>query len=112
MATKDKPSFDDLDSVEASNNDNGSDWINLEAGDEVTGQITAFNPLASYNGVVEIDGRPLRLNQTMRRQIIAALVEGAQIGVRMSEDTDSFTNEDGEEQEYHPKEVRVGRADD
>ena len=110
MATKDDtPSFDDLDSVEVSNDDNSNGWIDLEPGQEVTGTITAFNPLASYNGVAEIDGRPIRLNQTMRQQIIAGLVEGAQIGIRKSEETDSFENEDGEEQEYNPREVRVKR---
>ncbi|MFY4811294.1 hypothetical protein ACOJIV_01095 [Haloarcula sp. AONF1] len=109
MATNESPSFDDLDSVEVSDDDNSNGWIDLEPGEEVTGVITAFNPLASYNGVAEIDGRPIRLNQTMRRQIIAGLIEGAKIGVRKSEETESFENDDGEEQEYNPREVRVSR---
>lgn len=107
--TDDTPSWDDLDTVEVSNDDDGSDWIELEPGNEVTGRITAFNPLASYNGVVEIDGRPYRLNSTMRKQIIAGLVVGSTIGIRKSEDTETFENDDGEEQEYNPREVAVQR---
>jgi len=108
MATNDAPSFDDLDTVEVSDDDQ-DDWIELEPGQEVTGRITAFDPLASYDGVVEIDGRPYRLNPTMRKQIIAGLVTGCNIGIRKSEQTDVFENDDGEEVEYNPREVAVQR---
>ena len=43
----------------------------------------------------------------MRRQIIAGLVVGSSIGIRKSEDTDVFENDDGDEQEYYPREVAV-----
>jgi hypothetical protein len=107
--TDDTPSWDDLDTVEVSRDDDGNHWIELDAGEEITGRITAFNPLASYEGVVEIDGRPYRLNATMRKQIIAGLVEGCTIGIRKSEETDTFENDDGEQQEYNPREVAVSR---
>jgi len=109
MATNDAPSWDDLDTVEVSNDDDGSNWIELEPGEEITGRITAFNPLASYEGVVEIDGRPYRLNATMRKQIIAGLVNDCSIGIRKSEQTEVFEDDEGEEQEYNPREVAVQR---
>ena len=37
MATNEAPSFDDLDSVEVSDDDNSNGWIDLEPGEEVTG---------------------------------------------------------------------------
>jgi len=106
MSTNDDtPSFDDLDTVEIDNDDGASEWIDLEPGQEVTGRITGLNLEAGYNGVIEIDGRPMYLNKQMRRQLVTALVEGAHMGVRMSEETETF-EQDGEKQEYHPKEVR------
>ena len=108
MASKqDNVSFGDLDEIEEPEQDNGGDWIDLEPGEEVAGEITAFNPLASYNGVAEIDGVPMRLNATMRRKIISGLVVGEMIGVKKSDESESFENDDGEEQEYYPREIRV-----
>ena len=49
------PDFDDLDSVEVDSGGNG-EWINLDAGDEVGGEITDVNLDAMEYGVVEIDG--------------------------------------------------------
>ena len=110
MSSKtDSPSFDDLDEVEISEDSDGGAWIDLEPGETVTGEITAFNPRASYNGVAEIDGVPMRLNATMRKAIISGLVEGATIGIRKSEDSETFENDDGEETEYYPRDVRVQR---
>jgi len=107
MATNDEtPSFEDFPEPDASNDDDGSNWIDLEAGDEIVGRITGFNPESGRNGVIEIDGRPMWLNQEMRNQLIARLVEGASVAVRCSEDTDSFTDDDGEKVTYHPKEAR------
>ena len=106
MATKDSPSFDDLNPVEdASSDDNGSDWIDLDAGEEFVGRITGYNPSAGYNGVIELDGRPMYLNATLKNQLIAALVEGRMMAVRVSEEEETF-DDDGEERSYHPKEAR------
>lgn len=51
------------------------------------------------------------MNRTLQRQLIAALVEGNQMFVRVDEDSQTFTNDDGEETEYHPKEARFARDD-
>jgi len=107
MSTENEtPSFDDLPESEVSNNDGGSNWIDLEPGDEVSGYITGFNPEAGRNGVVEIDGCPMYLTAGMRQRLIAELVEGSIMGVRVSEEEESFTNDDGEEVTYNPKEAR------
>jgi len=100
------PSFHDLPESEVSTDDDGSNWIDLEAGDEVSGRITAFNPNAGRNGVVEIDGRPIYITAGIRQKLIGELVEGSIMGVRVSEDEESFTNDDGEEVTYNPKETR------
>jgi len=99
-------SWDDLEPTETTTEESGTDWINLEPGDEVVGTITGLNLNAGYNGVIELDGRPMYLNNQLKNQIIAALVEGSTMGVRMSEDTETFEDDDGEEQEYHPKKAR------
>lgn len=109
MATNDDtPSWDDLETVEVDDDGGSSEWIDLEPGQEVTGRITGLNLDAGYNGVIEIDGRPMYLNKQMRSQLVTALVEGAFMGVRKSTETDTF-EQDGEEQEYHPKEARFQR---
>jgi len=72
MSTENEtPSFDDLPESEVSTDDDGSNWIDLEAGDEVTGRITGFNPDAGRNGVVEIDGRPMYITAGIRQGLIA-----------------------------------------
>ncbi|QGA81100.1 hypothetical protein [Halomicrobium sp. LC1Hm] len=101
-------SFDDLEPTETTTDDGGTDWIDLDPGQEVIGTITGLNLDAGYNGVVELDGRPMYLNNNLKNQIIAALVVGNTMGVRKSEDVEKFTNDDGE-QEYHPKEARFDR---
>ena len=107
MSTEnDTPSFDDLPEAEVPDGDDGSNWIDLEAGDEVAGHITGFTPEAGRNGVVEIDGRPMYLTSSMRQKLIAKLVEGRIMGVRVSEEEESFTNDEGEEVTYNPKEAR------
>lgn len=109
MATNENPSFDDFDPVESTSEDSGSDWINLDAGEETVGPITALNLDAgdpTDAGVVEIDGRPMDLNWTIRRDLIESLVVGRLMAVRKLEEEESFTNDDGEEIVYNPKEAR------
>lgn len=110
MATNESKSFDDLDPVEPTPQASGSDWINLDTGEEFVGEITAFNPGAggeSNAGVVEIDGRPYSLNWSQRRRLIDALVVGSTMGLHKTEEEESFTDDDtGEEVVYNPTEVR------
>lgn len=113
MATNDsgtpEVTFDDLD--EPAEVDSGSEWINPDAGEQFGGQITDIRLDAQDNGVVEIDGRPYSLNWSQRQQLVNELVVGSLMAVKTSEETDSFTNDDGEEIEYHPKAVRFKRGD-
>ncbi|ELZ23634.1 hypothetical protein C475_15223 [Halosimplex carlsbadense 2-9-1] len=110
MATNNETSsFEDFPEPETSDDDGGSDWIDLEPGDEVTGRITGFSPNAGRNGVVEIDGRPTYITAGIRRQLIAELVEGSQMALRVSEEEESFEDDDGEEVTYNPKEARFRR---
>lgn len=106
MATTKSPAFDDLDEIEEPSTQDDS-WIELEPGDSVTGSVTDFSPRASYNGVIEIDGRPYRLNASLRRSIVSALIEDAVIGIRKSDSKESFEDDDGEEIEYYPREARI-----
>lgn len=107
MATEEPKSFDDFPTTDEPDDADGDGWINLGPGDEAVGDLTDFSPLASYNGVVEVDGRPHRINATMRKSIIRALIADRRIAIRKSEDTETYVDEDGNEQEYHPREVRV-----
>lgn len=107
MATKEElPDFDDLDPVEVENEANGNNWLNVDGGEKVGGEVTGFRPRAGRNGVVEIDGKPMSLNATLRRQIIEARVVGSTIVIRAAEEESTFTNDDGEEVTYHEKEAR------
>ena len=106
MSADNSPSFDDLEPVEVQNDDDGSNWIDLGPGEQYVGQITGFNPDAGFNGVVELDGRPMYLNSTLKNQLLAALVEGETMAVRVSEDERTFEDDDGETQTFYPKEAR------
>jgi hypothetical protein len=106
--SQDAPSFEDLDTVTVEE-ENGSDWIDPDPGSEVGGTITGFNPLNGRNGVVEIDGRPMYITASIRRELIAALVEGCQIVVRVEDTQSSFENDDGETVTYYEKEAAFGR---
>jgi hypothetical protein len=108
MASNSQPDFEELDAPETDDSTDG--WINLDAGDELTGEITAFRPRNGENGVVEIDGRPYALNYTQRQQLISSLVVGAKMGVKSLEETRT-AEIDGKEVEYNPEEVRFGRGD-
>ncbi|MDZ7729919.1 MAG: hypothetical protein U5K37_01240 [Natrialbaceae archaeon] len=108
MATNETPAFDDLGEAPEVDEPNDGGWIDIEPGEAVVGQITAFWPdRGDRAGVVEIDGRPMSLNWTMRKQLIGALVVGATMGVSKSEGTESFEDDEtGETVEYNPRQVR------
>lgn len=115
MGAKSDPSdvevqFDELEPVDDDAADDG-DWIDHEPGETITGVITDFDPFAGYNGVVEINGRPYSLNESMTRDIASALATGAKIGISKSESQESFDN-DGETVEYYPREVRASHGGD
>ena len=110
--SSDSIGFDDLPEFETENDSTDDEWIDLEAGDVITGEITAYHPFRSYNGVVEIDGRPLQLNKSMARAICNALVQGGSIGIRVGTEEQKFTNEDGEEITYFDKEIRAMPPED
>ncbi|QZP39837.1 hypothetical protein [Halobaculum magnesiiphilum] len=101
-------SFDDLEDVEVE--DSGSGWINPDAGEEVVEEIKAYDPDAGDYGVVELgeNERPYSLNYSERQKMIAALINGSVMAIRVSETEESFKNDDGEEITYNPKEVRFG----
>ncbi|WP_435065629.1 hypothetical protein [Halobaculum sp. EA56] len=105
------PAFEDLDPVDTSEDSGGSDWIDPEPGETVSGRITGYNPTAGFNGVIELDGRPMYLNGTLKNQLIAALVEGNTMAVRVAEDAETFEDSDGETTEYYPKEARFAGGD-
>jgi hypothetical protein len=90
--------------VDESDANGGS--INLGPGESVTGRITSVNFLAGDNGLIEIDGRTLWLNATMRRQLEQALVVGEPVAHVKLDEEESFEDENGEEQTYNPRELR------
>jgi len=96
--------FGDLDPAPEPEED-GDQWLDLEPGDSVVGEITGFRPTAGRNGIIEIDGKAHRLNATMRQQICEALVVGERMGLSKSEEESSFENDDGETVTYHEREV-------
>lgn len=109
MASTNSPSFDDLEETQVEEQSNDG-WLDLEPGEEVVGEITAFHPERGDGaGIVEIDGKPMSINWTMRRKLINSLVVGGQMGVRKLEDTESFEDDEtGETVEYNPREARFG----
>lgn len=98
---------------EAPQSDDGGKWLDQpEAGGHVVGEVTSFNPEAGYNGVLELDGRPLSLNKSLRNQLIAALVEGETVMIVAEDEPSSFTNDDGEEVEYFEKTLYLQSQED
>lgn len=113
MSKTDASDFDleAFDSPDVDESDSNSDYIDLNAGESVTGEITDVNLAAGDNGLIEIDGQTLWLNATMRRQLESALVVGEPVAHVKLEEEKSFENEDGEEQTYNPRELRF-KTDD
>lgn len=111
MAAQDQPDFDEFETVE-STDDSSTGWIDLGPGEVHTGEITAYRPYAGDYGIIEIDGRPYSLNQTQRDSLVAALVVGKQVGLRCSNEEESFEDSDGEEVTYYPTQIGFKEADD
>lgn len=97
----------DVDSFEAPDVEQTSDNpLDLEPGDEYIGRITEFKPSAGDNGLLVIDGEDLWLNKTMQKQLLSALVEGEHVMFAKGEDSESFTDSDGNVQEYYPRSLK------
>jgi len=108
MAAQDQPDFDGF--TAESTDDSRTGWISVGPGETHTGEITAYRPYAGDYGVIEVDGRPFSLNKTQRDTLIATLVVGKQVGLRSSDEQESFENSDGETVTYYP--TQIGFKDD
>ena len=97
--------IDSFESVDTEEMDGGNGRINLDPGEHVVGTITDANLAAGDHGLIEIDGRTLWLNATMRSQLEAALIMEQPVAHLKSEETESF-DDDGEEVTYNPRELR------
>jgi hypothetical protein len=84
--------------------DRGS--IDLEPGEHYIGEVTDFAPGAGSHGLLKIDGREVWLNATLKNQLVAALVENQTVAYVKSDDEETFTDDEGEERSYHPREFR------
>lgn len=105
----DSPDLERAETVEQSGN--SGDWIDLDGGETFTGEVTAFRPEASYNGILEIDGRPYQLNASLRRQLIEAFIIGQTVGVGR-EDKQVTDEIDGDEVSYYPRFLLVPNGGD
>jgi hypothetical protein len=94
---------DSFEFSEPSGTNQNSGTINLDPGETIAGNITAYKPWVGDYGLIEIDGRGLYLNQTMRDQLVEALVVGKQVAHRKDKETDSFKDSNGETVEYNPR---------
>ena len=97
--------IDSFESVDTDDLDEANGRINLDPGEHLVGTITDANLAAGDHGLIEIDGRTLWLNATMRSQLESALISGQPVAHVKSEEKDSF-EDDGEEVEFYPRELR------
>lgn len=106
-ADNDSPEFDidSFESVDEEELDNDGGRINLDSGEHLIGSITAANLAAGDHGLIEIDGRTLWLNATMRSQLESALIVGKPVAHAKSDEEESF-EDDGEEVTFYPRELR------
>lgn len=122
MAAQDTPAFDDLETVEADDDsdDYETEWLELDPGESVVGELRSINPnCGQYNTTVLELARGLGDVVTMwsNGQIDRALDandlgEGDVVGIIHTEESRTFTDDDGEETEYDLWEVRTLEADD
>ena len=107
--TADAVDWDDLDEAPEPE---GSDWINPENGEVVSGEITELSLDNGDYGVVEINGRPYSLSYSEREQLVSMLVEGSLMAVKAADEQDEFTPDDADEPiQYWPKSLRFKRGD-
>jgi hypothetical protein len=82
--------------------------IELEPGESVSGRITEINLDAGRNGLIELDGQTLWLNNRMRRQLLAQL-EGRVTLAEKEDQERSFEDDNGETVTYHQRNLRFTR---
>jgi len=119
MAAQDTPAFDDLAPVEANDdeqNDYETEWLDLDAGESVVGEIRAVKPnCGKYDTTVLEIARGLGdvvcmwSNGQIDRALKANdLGEGDVVGIKHTEETRTYTPEGSdEEQEFDLWEVRA-----
>lgn len=114
MASEQAPSFDDLDPVANDFEDDDAEQIQLEPGDNVVGEIRQIHTgLGEFNSTLLYIARGLGdvvklwSNRQIDAQMEAAgLGVGDVIGIAKTEETATYTDDDGEETEYNIFEVR------
>ena len=95
--------------------DDDSEWIELDAGSYLLGEIRTLNPTAGQydTGMIQISPAPgelknLWLNKQVKDQLEAEeLGEGSVCGIINTGETASFTTDDDETVEYDIYEVRL-----
>lgn len=111
-ASGDAPSPDKFGSAPSDGDESNNENLQVAPGEEHVGKITGANLGLGNNGAIEIDGQMFWLNGTTQRDLVAGLLEGHDIMVDVSEETESFEDENGETVEYHPKNLRFVEDDD
>lgn len=117
MATEEAPNFDDMEpvSVPSEFDDSDAEWLDLEPGQAVVGEIRNINWNAGEydSGCIELarglgDVVVMWMNDDIRKAIKGDdLREGDVIGLKKSEEpSGSFENENGDETEKYDFEVR------
>ncbi|MFA9516329.1 hypothetical protein ACERIT_03785 [Halopenitus sp. H-Gu1] len=124
MSTKKTPAFDDLDPVEANDDEQDeydTEWLDLDPGENVVGEIRAVTPdCGDYNTTVLEIARGLgdvvcmwSNNQIDRALEDNDLGEGDVVGIMCTEETRTYTPEGSdEEQTFNIWEVRALGGDD
>ena len=110
MATNELPSDDEFELIEpeTDSQDYESEWIDIEPGEEVVGEIRAIKPnCGQYDTTVIELARGLgdivamwsngQIDTTLETNEIG---EGDVVKIEHTEETRSFTTEDGDEREY------------
>ena len=95
--------------------DDDSEWIELDGGESIAGEIRTLNPTAGQydTGMIQISPAPgelknLWLNKQVKDQLEAEeLGEGSVCGIINTGETASFTTDDDETVEYDIYEVRL-----
>ena len=101
--------------AQKSNYDDDTEWIELDGGESIAGEIRTLNPTAGQydTGMIQISPAPgelknLWLNKQVKDQLEAEeLGEGSVCGIINTGETASFTTDDDETVEYDIYEVRL-----
>lgn len=92
-----------------SNDGSDDQSISLDPGESFVGRITDVSLDAGDDGdagAIEVDGKTVWLNWTLRRQLVTALLEGKEIAYVKLDEEESFEDGDGETVTYNPREFR------